>query len=994
MKGTNVNIIESPTRESKSASGRLDHSGYSPERTRDRSLSATRAYISSSGESRNLDRSLPEIPKDFIGESGSATEDIENNTFEGRENIERRQSSQSARPLARDSYGGYSHWSRAKLGPRPSLNYSSPSSTTSSYPRQGENRPVSSLPAGVRIPLRKAVAATRPQPHESPALRNTPELPRLNAENTQNSLEQKLEIDRPVTRANSITSVLSYKSEQRHASMTPEKQRLMKALQIRQQKMAKHISKEVAPADPAVQPVDDCVSQKRADNASTLRVLDTVSLPEDDSDVVHVSMKDLGDSLQPQTSPISITESSEGPSTQASSVVDAEDSNGNHVLPHDTIAHEALDGQPTSCRMVTASSDGPYIPSHATVCGESLTASELSMPFNQHYPFSYVEPHEVPLPAVTEDEQTSLQIIPSSKDGLISITNISPPTNIPPCSTRLLENPPDIDLQAQRTLEDLSPQHIPPNELNRSPSTEPLSENLPLPDSPITNAQSAGSLSTDTSAPSNTIFIEPNLDQGKPLGNPRLSIPDATNIQNTGRKTKRRGLLEPIQVQSTGENSDDNYLSDDSFMEELQSATVQEAKPISVSRSPITPVFPRSPRLVGGQSHLEPSKLAHTTSDAPSEIHTEDQFQLLSERPYSSPQPADGRILPKTSSSYRTVSGPIDLNNPHSEQHLSPRLSERIIPRSLSASPTPKGKSENGSTSLSRKIGVSTGISQRIKALEKLSSSPTSPNPASLPTPVLSPAFVSGRKTSVASPISNSIPLENDRWSFRKKFSYPSPSPSPVENKSAFTGESSIAPLPVTTKKPQPQSVSITARIVRENSNCEILSVNPSEPVFMNLHHSPLIVERQSLVQPSIKSTTKSPKSRDSSVASNSSSIPESKRDTIMAAKRDSFTSRRSTPSRKGSDGDGVTVTSETSSNGPDSAEGSKEEKRESRRGRLFKRMSSFTSASRRSIVHALSPTVKEEDPIIEHQQLTNAQAPCQTVDIGDVNIQFPDTLV
>ncbi|EDU48390.1 conserved hypothetical protein [Pyrenophora tritici-repentis Pt-1C-BFP] len=57
------------------------------------------------------------------------------------------------------------------------------------------------------------------------------------------------------------------------------------------------------------------------------------------------------------------------------------------------------------------------------------------------------------------------------------------------------------------------------------------------------------------------------------------------------KKGKRRALLDAVNV--SAENSEAEYLSDDSFMEELQSATVHEAKPMSVSKSPITPFFPR-----------------------------------------------------------------------------------------------------------------------------------------------------------------------------------------------------------------------------------------------------------------------------------------------------------------------------------------------------------------------------------------------------------------
>ena len=47
--------------------------------------------------------------------------------------------------------------------------------------------------------------------------------------------------------------------------------------------------------------------------------------------------------------------------------------------------------------------------------------------------------------------------------------------------------------------------------------------------------------------------------------------------------------------------------------------------------------------------------------------------------------------------------------------------------------------------------------------------------------------------------------------------------------------------------------------------------------------------------------------------------------------------------------------------------------------------------------MHALSPTVKEEDPIQEHAdvvQVVEEEEEIKMTDVGDVNVQFPDTLL
>ena len=74
-----------------------------------------------------------------------------------------------------------------------------------------------------------------------------------------------------------------------------------------------------------------------------------------------------------------------------------------------------------------------------------------------------------------------------------------------------------------------------------------------------------------------------------------------------------------------------------------------------------------------------------------------------------------------------------------------------------------------------------------------------------------------------------------------------------------------------------------------------------------------------------------------------------------------------------------------------------KVDKRSSRTSRISGRMSSITSNSRRSFLGALSPSpsVKEQDDISFSGEKELEPAPAhQAVDIGEVNVQFPDTLL
>lgn len=69
-----------------------------------------------------------------------------------------------------------------------------------------------------------------------------------------------------------------------------------------------------------------------------------------------------------------------------------------------------------------------------------------------------------------------------------------------------------------------------------------------------------------------------------------------------------------------------------------------------------------------------------------------------------------------------------------------------------------------------------------------------------------------------------------------------------------------------------------------------------------------------------------------------------------------------------------------------------KKDKKDSRTSRLFKRMSSsISAASRKGMSQSISPTVKEED---YEAGLSSFREPPPAVQVGDLNVQFPDTLL
>ena len=131
---------------------------------------------------------------------------------------------------------------------------------------------------------------------------------------------------------------------------------------------------------------------------------------------------------------------------------------------------------------------------------------------------------------------------------------------------------------------------------------------------------------------------------------------------------------------------------------------------------------------------------------------------------------------------------------------------------------------------------------------------------------------------------------------------------------------------------------------------------------------------------------------RYASTRSGSSSSNEQKLEPSPNTRRESFASIRSKSSRAGSEVELPHTLSDSSLSGVASLDGTQDEKKDSRRSRLLRRMSSISTMSRRSIAHALSPSPKQS-PIIERQEPVQ-EGPSTAVDVGDVNVQFPDTLV
>ena len=922
---------------------------------------------------------------------------------ETRRSIEGRLSSQSGRPSTRDYPHAYEYKPKVKLGPRPSMDSAAgrleKSNGTSNF------RPVSTLPAGLRMPPRKVVSG-RPKSSQAqsdfldrmPSRQPLPPAPMT-----------PIRIpDRNAAIANNGLPTPAKTPEPKSPKMTPEKRRLMKALQIRQKQLASQKLVTGNGIDAGPDELEN-TGPDTGESASSTAANGTTPPTESDLEQVPIGAPIKEEHRDVETSPISLPETSEEPSTQASSITDDEEVLGRRKQDLDSkpesTGSEPSIPVPSNSELATSQSEDQEETKLSTTIedGQGPATSDENLGFEVEEQKPELVSEALPIEGqreLTSPHSPSISLL-KTKDGLVNseghseednedITGIGsvPATHSPALedlgsSTKAIDTTEEVSQTVQsEAANKLSEQvfkgdHGPAShgrtedmgghEASESPSLptkkEPLehlnASEVPLP--PIDNDEEL-SLNAPQ-APGNaapSILVSSSKPVVDPLGATSIDkcqsqtsdatasqTPSTNNIdeQNVERRVRRQGVVNPMQRVSSSDHLEEHFLSDESFMEELKSATLQEAKPISVSKSPIKPVFSRS--------ESEKSVVDTRTS-----------------RSVSSP------LTPQS----------LDVDT------FTPRLPTPLSARSFSASQSPRPEAQQPVPPLPKKIGVSTGISQRIKALEQLSARPVSPS-SQAASPNAS-AFTSLRKTSQrGAPAASDAGNINNTIS-RPSTAYPSPASSPDIVKSN--------PFRKLTKlgSTRPESVTVTATIIRDakNKTPETPS-NLSEPRAMDLHQSPLVVEHQPMGPPPL-SPLKPPRpryARYSSTRSGSSSSTDRKGDASPTKsptrRRDSFASIRSRSSRATSDAELPRTISDNAPSGATTPDGTKEEKRDSKRSRLMKRMSSISSMSRRSIAQALSPSPKES-PIIEHHEPVLETPPSSSVDIGDVNVQFPDTLV
>ncbi|GLA07234.1 hypothetical protein AnigIFM60653_008189 [Aspergillus niger] len=788
---------------------------------------------------------------------------------------EPRQSSQSARPSVRDlERAGYK--AKVKLGPRPSVDGSGRPRTAGNLSRSAERRPVASLPAGVRSSsLRKSnPSPSRPRSsggNGTPVASRVPAVPPLLVP------PFSMPISRPKISpgAKSLSALSS-------STTSNEKERLMKALQMRKTQMEK--------------------KAKEGKNSSTTEKgeVSGLDMTENKENIGHIPSKmkhDGGDDRMahlagPNKEPLSETQ----PTLQP-------------MLRHQGAEEE----------------DGRTTPNSPEPSGSHHSLSQPARLSNSSNEFQATTPTRS-----GSETQAGDRDLGASNSGGVS-GGPSSPTRLPSAIAAPLENnsgkAPDEEIVGPSPPKPV-PHPVVPGEQealhhhhHHHPSTPDVTES-DLFESPA-RPDFPHHPSAATFTPNSLSIAAP------PPTEPQHDLtPESSNVErqrSTSRKEKRKPYLEPIQVPTPDYSDDENLLSDDSFMEELTSATVEEAKPISVGVSPLSPGYSNS---------------------------------------------SNGNVSPDAWRNSRAVS------NPSAIGHQSPNMSTIAMGRSVSTTGADSG-SQNGPVLVARKINVSSGISSRIKALEKFSNSRDAPS-------------MNGQ--TLAAPSAASFET------LRKGYSGPS-MPRPLSYAPESFSRSSSVRRPSSQAGPglagpglsrSPSSVSVTARIVRDPTAAETNpNADPSEPAVLNLQPSQITVEQETTELPVLTLQTEPTITQSEDDTLPPSSAGSDQQSSVSVQRPES---RISTPTSIKEEEE---VASPAKSSGD--APSSPDEKKESRATRLLRRMSSITS--RKSVVGVLNP-IKGDDHVVPikleepERPVSRATEVAPAIDIGEVNVQFPDTLL
>ena len=981
-------------------------------------------------------------------------------TTTNRPRSERRLSSQSART---DIYAGYYSRPKVKLAPRPSMDI---------RPRTAGNyRPTSALPPGFKIFSRRGQsknrneldetiqedtkditfnATTVPIPEAPPTL-GTPELMRPHTSCGGGTC-------RPLTSSGISVKSLKLPSaaslSAKENKMTPEKARLIKAMQLRERKKRIATMAAVeATSSAGVLPVKEgpaaeadgehgteVVSQEAAEARTDTSVLNTVcsnrhSIAKADSGVAlglaSPSATDLvSEDTQTEshaTSPVA--DPSDVGSTKASSLSDSTDETINartggieEVTPKADVDKEDVNAQ---------HGEGPENKHEGILDDICQNQVACLVPERTSIPQENTS-HEAVGPSIFEEKENR----ESQESNMAMLTMPVSPVQDAPVS----KSSPEIE--ASEAHSSTPGAELSVSELTMAGNKSPRSSTRKISVSRF-SSQDAFTTSSPPMPSQNSFSCEP----AAPKKNDNVS---PAELHGSSILDKQKLSIDPIRTDVDSTEKSEGHLSedDDDLMEELQSATLEEATHMTVSKSPITPVFPT------------PAKSRHGTSPSP-----------VISRTASNPAPLRGPLsMPSkvNQGSARSVStGAAFLHKMAQQQTTQPQTQQQ---------------------SLAPKVGrIGSSISQRIKALEKISASNGSSESVHLPSRHHAPssAFFSVRKNSSTQDTPRP-PFVVDRGSMlssspadSREDSPEAPRASPARDRAGpLASRLSMfeaprcnphqhQPVSAPPARGRTDSIQVTAKIVRDSPNpcrevsqpskdhselppfelkqsllvvdmqnsqvdTEGLSVPPAPDVLpINEGPKETITERRqsqdkrrsmsadrgnehsftktsslSIMKDFIKerrnSTTKSWHRENlaalaHSTRSRSPSRPPSTHQNTFSSRRLSIGSRHSSISRENS-AEIISPSAITEI----SASGDEKDKRSKKRAsRFIRRLSASLSGSRKNMAPSVSPTLREEEASevsatddTGSRGSSTQQQQAITAFMGEVNVQFPDTLL
>ncbi|KAM7189158.1 hypothetical protein V8F20_010269 [Naviculisporaceae sp. PSN 640] len=706
----------------------------------------------------------------------------------------RRMSSQSARP---DLYSA--HGLRVRLGPRPSAELGGRPRTSAG---SATYRPVSSIPAGFKVSKGHKKDRSRDQDDfsaESPIMEETSQSEALDAEGKQPDDEAA----RPHTSSGpsqmapppspfklEFTAPAPASGPQKPNTVSREKARLLKAMKLREKKMLASqaesnslgVENPSEPNSPAIPPADL-----------------ELPVPEDNAES-HEVMAGANGHLE-----IAVLKADSG--------IDVSGDQGS--------AEIHMDSHPTSPMAVSDIGESTQASSVSESTDETVLAvkdqGELVMDSEEVPRVSQPEPEEEQTPGLSESnvepaasqEQESSTKNDDKSQGQ-DVEDASEESKVPD----IVSNPTD-----ETSTEDGKDQAS--ATVSEEPSFRPA--DIRIPTSKFSTQGSPTSNSTPlTSGQAIPSIIIPSNDTETTTSVTPEKAPKGDDVDSGSSPSKPESALEPTKGR-LGHQERDKRMSvvslsdDDRLMDELQSATVQEAQPITVSKSPISPFFPSDAVLKRASSVLDSSP---STPRIVRTVSSPAQGPLLA--------PAD---VP-TGSVRSASSGAAflqKLNQQQSAGDLRPKATG--------------------------KIGSS--ISQRIKALEKLSAStggPEAPAPKERP----SSTFFAVRKTTPSIREPSRSPSVVERASSLTRNS-PSPPGSNESSPEALkmprrdrTG-SMVSRLSVfeggNVPRGRPESIQVTARIVRDPNQPTPKAfepkADPGDYTPLDLKQSHLVVDVQ-----------------------------------------------------------------------------------------------------------------------------------------------------